>query len=69
MDDLRLLDTKEMATRLGKNVKTIQRWRKSGKLPAPAFTEKRKFYWTESQLLNWLFAAEVTLSDIQGHRT
>jgi predicted DNA-binding transcriptional regulator AlpA len=68
MDDLKLIDTKALAKRLGKNVRTIQRWRKDGKLPIPIISGCRKCYWSESQFLNWMFATHVTLSDNSGQR-
>ena len=53
MDELKLIDTKELAQILGKSPRTIKRWKKQGKLPPPG-TGFGKDYWTVKQIRIWL---------------
>jgi phage terminase Nu1 subunit (DNA packaging protein) len=54
MDDLKLIDVKLLANLLGKSVRTIHRWRRNGKLPAPIIEDRFKPYWSRTQLTNWV---------------
>lgn len=53
MDDLNLVDTKELARMLHKSTSTIKRWRKEGKLPQP-LNGFDKDYWTLGQIRTWV---------------
>lgn len=53
MDDLKLIDLKELARMLQKSTSTIKRWRKEGKLPPP-LSGFDKDYWTSGQIRDWV---------------
>jgi predicted DNA-binding transcriptional regulator AlpA len=48
------LTRKVVAVRLGVSVWTIDRWRKSGKLPEPVVSDYRAPRWTLDQIQRWL---------------
>ena len=58
MDELKLIDTKELAQILGKSPRTIKRWKKQGKLPQ--VRQERKAYVLTGDLLRAI-ASQWTL--------
>jgi len=53
MDDLKMVDTKELARLLNKSTSTIKRWKQNGTLPRPA-TGFDKDYWSLGQIKKWM---------------
>jgi len=53
MDDLKLIDKKALAKIVDRSVRTIERWKRAGKLPPtnPVLTRPT---WTMSQIVAWL---------------
>jgi hypothetical protein len=53
MDDLKLIDKKALAKIVDRSVRTIERWKRAGKLPPtnPVLTRPT---WTMSQIVLWL---------------
>jgi phage terminase Nu1 subunit (DNA packaging protein) len=53
MDDLKLIDKKALAKMVDRSVRTIERWKRAGKLPPtnPVLTRPT---WTMSQIVVWL---------------
>jgi hypothetical protein len=53
MDDLKLIDKKALAKIVDRSVRTIERWKRAGKLPPtnPVLTRPT---WTMSQIVVWL---------------
>jgi predicted DNA-binding transcriptional regulator AlpA len=45
-----LLDTKQTAILLGVSVRTILRWKVSGRMPKPAIQLKNKCLWSRSEI-------------------
>jgi predicted site-specific integrase-resolvase len=53
MDDLKLIDKKTLAKILGISKRTVERWRKVGKIPEPSKNDGRPF-WTVKQIEEWV---------------
>lgn len=46
-----LVDTKQTAILLGFSVRTILRWKRSGRMPKPVIQLKSKCLWSRSEIL------------------
>lgn len=51
---VKLINVQQVAAMLGVCEKTIDRWRKAGKLPSPIVYTGRSCYWAESQIEKWI---------------
>jgi predicted DNA-binding transcriptional regulator AlpA len=50
---LKLFDQNQLARALGVSRRTIQRWRKERKVPAPLIWDHNRPFWSLRQIKNW----------------
>ncbi len=53
MDEMKMIDTKELAMILNKSTSTIKRWKQNGRLPPPG-KGFDKDYWSLGQIKKWM---------------
>jgi predicted site-specific integrase-resolvase len=65
MERLKMLDVKQLAKILNVSTRTIGRWRRQKKLPAPIVEDKRKPFWSFGQIEDWA-KAQIASQDVSG---
>lgn len=59
--DLQMLAMKDIAKETGIRLRTIQRWKARGLLPAPTVRAGRRLWWSRAVVERWACTREATL--------